>query len=137
MRSRAGRHAQLRDSGVLDDAGLELQDSQMLNSWSRTTWFRSRTPDESMATMTVWKSPTAQGADRAEVTLQDLQRRELIRIHDAAIVSHPEGARKPRTRPLTNLASAGPLGGAFWGCCSASPSSSRSWGWPSARGWAR
>ncbi|MGY1631124.1 DUF1269 domain-containing protein [Geodermatophilus sp. SYSU D01186] len=68
-----------------------------------------------MATMTVWKFPTAHGADRAEATLRDLQRRELIKIHDAAVVSYPEGARKPKTRQLTNLAGAGALGGAFWG----------------------
>jgi uncharacterized membrane protein len=68
-----------------------------------------------MATMTVWKFPTASGADRAEATLKDLQSRELIRIHDAAIVSYPEGARKPKTRQLANMAGAGALGGAFWG----------------------
>ncbi|MGY1779978.1 DUF1269 domain-containing protein [Geodermatophilus sp. SYSU D01036] len=65
--------------------------------------------------MTVWTFPTAGGADRAQATLADLQRRELIRIHDAAIVTYPEGARKPRTRQLHNLAGAGALGGAFWG----------------------
>ena len=68
-----------------------------------------------MATMTVWKFPTAEGAAVAEATLKDLQRRELIQIHDAAIVTYPEGARKPKTRQLTNLAGAGALGGAFWG----------------------
>src|ERR671921_1704344 len=76
-----------------------------------------RTPEErpSMATMTVWKFPTAGGADRAEATLKDLQRRELIRIHDAALVTYPDGAKKPKTRQLNNLAGAGALGGAFWG----------------------
>jgi uncharacterized membrane protein len=68
-----------------------------------------------MATMTVWKFPTANGAEIAERTLADLQRRELIKIHDAAIVSFPEGARKPRTRQLHGLGGAGALGGAFWG----------------------
>jgi uncharacterized membrane protein len=68
-----------------------------------------------VATMTVWKFPTANGAAMAEQTLKDLQRRELIQIHDAAIVSYPEGARKPKTRQLSNLAGAGALGGAFWG----------------------
>ena len=68
-----------------------------------------------MATMTVWKFPTAEGAAIAEETLKDLQRRELIQIHDAAIVSYPEGARKPKTRQLRGLAGAGALGGAFWG----------------------
>jgi uncharacterized membrane protein len=68
-----------------------------------------------MATMTVWKFPTAEGAAIAEETLGDLQRRELIKIHDAAIVSYPAGAKKPKTRQLNNLAGAGALGGAFWG----------------------
>jgi uncharacterized membrane protein len=68
-----------------------------------------------MATMTVWKFPTADGAATAEATLQELQRKELIQIHDAAIVSYPEGARKPKTRQLRSLAGAGALGGAFWG----------------------
>ncbi|MGY1698051.1 DUF1269 domain-containing protein [Geodermatophilus sp. SYSU D00766] len=68
-----------------------------------------------MATMTVWKFPTANGAAIAEETLKTLQRKELIRIHDAAIVTYPEGARKPKTRQLTSMAGAGALGGAFWG----------------------
>ena len=50
-----------------------------------------------MATLTVWKFPTAEGAYAAEATLKDLQRQELIQIHDAAIVAYPEGARKPKT----------------------------------------
>jgi uncharacterized membrane protein len=68
-----------------------------------------------MATMTVWKFPTADGAARAEATLKDLQRQELIQIHDAALVSYAEGARKPKTRQLAGLTGAGALGGAFWG----------------------
>src|SRR5690348_17705689 len=68
-----------------------------------------------MATMTVWKFPTANGAAIAEETLKDLQRMELIQIHDAAIVTYPEGAKKPKTRHLTSMAGAGALGGAFWG----------------------
>jgi len=68
-----------------------------------------------MATMTVWKFPTAEGAAVAEETLKDLKRQELIQIHDAAIVSYPEGAKKPKTRQLTSLAGVGALGGAFWG----------------------
>ena len=68
-----------------------------------------------MATMTVWKFPTAGGAGMAEATLKELQRKELIQIHDAAIVLYPEGAKKPKTRQLNNLAGAGALGGAFWG----------------------
>src|SRR5215218_8498987 len=68
-----------------------------------------------MATMTVWKFSTADGAAMAEGTLKELQRKELIQIHDAAIVSFQPGAKKPKTRQLNNLAGAGALGGAFWG----------------------
>lgn len=68
-----------------------------------------------MATLTVWKFPTASGAADAESTLQSLSKQELITIVDAAIVTWPEGARKPKTRQLSNLTGAGALGGAFWG----------------------
>ena len=68
-----------------------------------------------MATMTVWKFPTPNGAAIAEETLKDLQRMELITILDAATVSYPEGAKKPKTRQLRSLAGVGALGGAFWG----------------------
>jgi len=68
-----------------------------------------------MATMTVWKFPTANGAEMAERTLKDLQRRGLIQLHDAAIVTYPEGAKKPKTRQLASMTGAGALGGAFWG----------------------
>ena len=68
-----------------------------------------------MATLTVWKFPDASGADQAEATLEQLQKEELIKIHDAATVSWPEGAKKPKPRQLNNLAGAGALGGSFWG----------------------
>src|SRR4051794_19920862 len=68
-----------------------------------------------MATMTVWKFPTTNGSAIAEETLKNLQRMELITILDAATVTYPEGARKPKTRQLGSLAGAGALGGAFWG----------------------
>src|SRR3954453_23030774 len=68
-----------------------------------------------MATLTVWKFDSAGGADGAVVTLERLAKEELIKIHDAATVSWPEGKKKPKTKQLTNLAGAGALGGAFWG----------------------
>jgi len=68
-----------------------------------------------MATMTVWKFPTAEGAQYAADTLKNLQEKELIKVHDAAIVSFPEGAKKPKTHQLSGLTAAGALGGAFWG----------------------
>jgi uncharacterized membrane protein len=68
-----------------------------------------------MATLTVWKFPTADSADEAVRTLEQLQSQELIKVHDAAVVSWPADKKKPRTRQLHNMAGAGALGGAFWG----------------------
>ncbi|MBL1074324.1 DUF1269 domain-containing protein [Nocardia sp. 2] len=66
-------------------------------------------------TLTVWKFPTATGADTAIDTLRELQSENLIVIHDGAVVSWPEGAPKPKTKQLNNLAGPGALTGAFWG----------------------
>jgi uncharacterized membrane protein len=68
-----------------------------------------------VATLTVWRFPTAEGAEGAEYTLDQLQKQELIQIHDAAVVSYPLGAKKPKTRQLSSLTGAAALGGAFWG----------------------
>jgi uncharacterized membrane protein len=68
-----------------------------------------------MATLTVWRFPTAEGAEGAEYTLDQLQKQELIQVHDAAIVTYPIGAKKPKTRELNSLTGAAALGGAFWG----------------------
>jgi uncharacterized membrane protein len=68
-----------------------------------------------MASFTVWKFDSASGADDALSTLERLQKEELIEVQDAAVVSWPEGAKKPKTEQLRSLAGAGALGGAFWG----------------------
>jgi uncharacterized membrane protein len=68
-----------------------------------------------MATLTVWKFDTPDGADRAVTTLKDLSHQQLINLHDAASVTWQVGAKKPKTRQLSSLAGAGALGGAFWG----------------------
>lgn len=68
-----------------------------------------------MATLTVWKFNDAAGAQSAERVLLDLQTKELIQIHDAAIVSWENGAKKPKTKQLNNLTGGGALGGTFWG----------------------
>lgn len=68
-----------------------------------------------MATLSVWEFPDAQAADKAVNTLEGLAKQQLIKLHDAATVSWPEGARKPKTRQLHNLVGAGALGGSFWG----------------------
>src|SRR5262245_17392755 len=68
-----------------------------------------------MATLTVSKFPTAEGADQMIATLQGLQKQQLVTIQDAAIVSWETGKKKPKTRQLTNLAGFGALEGSFWG----------------------
>ena len=68
-----------------------------------------------MATLTVWKFDTHDGADEAEAVLERLQMEELIKVHDAAIVSWPATKKSPKTRQVTSLTGAGALGGAFWG----------------------
>jgi uncharacterized membrane protein len=68
-----------------------------------------------MATFTVWQFDSANGADAALLTLERLQKEELLELQDAATVTWPEGAKKPKTKQLHNLAGAGALGGAFWG----------------------
>ncbi|MER7578889.1 DUF1269 domain-containing protein [Kitasatospora sp. NPDC097691] len=68
-----------------------------------------------MATLTVWRFPTAAGADEALGTLKKLQHQELIKVQDGAVVSWPDNARKPKTRHLSDMTGMGALGGAFWG----------------------
>jgi uncharacterized membrane protein len=68
-----------------------------------------------MATLTVWKFDTPEGADQAVNTLEGLSRQQLIKVHDAAIVSWRLDKKKPKTRQLNSLVGGGALGGAFWG----------------------
>ena len=68
-----------------------------------------------MATLTVLKFENALGAENALEVLEDLSKKNLINLHDAAIVTWPEGKKKPKTKQLHSLAGAGALSGAFWG----------------------
>ncbi len=70
-----------------------------------------------MATLVVFKFPTADGAQTMLYTLEGLQKQQLIQIQDGAIVTWPAGASKPKTNQLSQSAmtGAGALGGAFWG----------------------
>jgi uncharacterized membrane protein len=65
-----------------------------------------------MATLSVLKFNDPYGADRVLVALQGMQERRLITLEDAAVVSWPQGNRKPKTRELH---SGGAGWGAFWG----------------------
>jgi len=68
-----------------------------------------------MATLTVWKFNSVDGAERAQRLLADLQKQELIQVHDSATVSWEEGKKKPKTRQSQSLTAMGALGGTFWG----------------------
>ena len=68
-----------------------------------------------MSTLTVWKFSTAEGAEKALAKLGDLQKQEIIKVLDAAIVSWPVGRSKPKTNQAVSTAGVGALGGAFWG----------------------
>jgi uncharacterized membrane protein len=68
-----------------------------------------------MATLSVLKFGTAEGAEEALQSLTEMQKQQLITIQDAAVVSWPTGQKKPKTRQAFSTVSAGALGGAFWG----------------------
>jgi uncharacterized membrane protein len=68
-----------------------------------------------MATLSVWQFNSPDGAEKAVATLEELAKKRLIVLHDAATVSWEPDAKKPKTRQLNHLAGAGALGGAFWG----------------------
>jgi uncharacterized membrane protein len=68
-----------------------------------------------MTALTVWKFHTADGANNALNKLEGLQKQQLIQVLDAAIVSWPQGRKRPKTYQAMNTAGTGVLGGAFWG----------------------
>jgi uncharacterized membrane protein len=68
-----------------------------------------------MATLTVWKFDSPEGADEAAATLRELAREKLVVLHDAATVTWETGTKKPRTRQLASTTRSGALGGTFWG----------------------
>jgi len=68
-----------------------------------------------MATLSVWKFDTPEGAQLAEEALVRASKEELVVIHDAATVSWAVGKNRPKTKQLSNATGVGALGGAFWG----------------------
>ena len=71
--------------------------------------------EDQVATLTAIKFDSPEGADQLERALQDLQRQQLITVLDAAVVTWPAGAKKPKTRQLYGTTGLGALGGSFWG----------------------
>jgi AI-2 transport protein TqsA len=83
----------------------------------RLRW-RTRHPKRKgrpMATLTIWRFDSSDGARHAAARVEALARSELLTLHDAAIVWWPAEARKPKLRQLRGLAGRGALSGAFWG----------------------
>ena len=68
-----------------------------------------------MATLTVTKFPSPEGAREVLTKIGDLQRQELITVHDAALVQWPADRKKPKTEQLHSMTSAGAMSGTFWG----------------------
>jgi uncharacterized membrane protein len=68
-----------------------------------------------MATITAFKFDTPDGAQQMLDLVQELSRQQLITLQDGAIVTWPQGNKKPKTKQLENLTATGALGGAFWG----------------------
>ena len=68
-----------------------------------------------MATLSIWKFTSSEGAEEALRTLARLQAQRLVTIDDASVVAWPEGRRKPRTWQARDLAGPAALSGAFWG----------------------
>jgi uncharacterized membrane protein len=68
-----------------------------------------------MSTLAVWKFNSADGAETALAKLEGLQKQEIIKVLDAAVVTWPQGRSKPKTYQAVSTVGAGALGGAFWG----------------------
>jgi uncharacterized membrane protein len=68
-----------------------------------------------MASLTVFKFATPEGANQMLDKIQSLQKMQLITVQDAAIVTWPQGKDKPKTKQLVSMAGMGAMQGAFWG----------------------
>ena len=68
-----------------------------------------------MATLSVLKFDDPYGADLVLMALEGLQEQSTIELEDAAVVSWPQGNKKPTIRQLHSMAGVGAVGGAFFG----------------------
>ena len=69
-----------------------------------------------MATLTVWRYDTVDGARTAAALLKKLALQDVLVVHDAATVEWEHGEGRPRTRQLSpGTTVTGALGGGFWG----------------------
>jgi uncharacterized membrane protein len=68
-----------------------------------------------MATLTVLRFSTAEGADQMLNKLRALEKEQIIQVEDAAVVTWPQGKKQPKTQQAKSLTGLGALDGAFWG----------------------
>ncbi len=68
-----------------------------------------------MATLSVAKFATPEGADQAFGTLEDLQKQNIITVLDAAVVSWTPGRQETEDPPAPQHTRACALTGSFWG----------------------
>ena len=68
-----------------------------------------------MGTLTALKFNTPTGAEATLDQIKSLTKQHLITLEDAAIVTWPEGKKKPKTKQLTGMTGLGALERAFWG----------------------
>ncbi len=71
--------------------------------------------DGRAATLTVWRFDDERGAQEASRTLAGLERDGALRVLDAAVVTWPTGAPRPRAAHVPSATAGGALGGSFWG----------------------
>ena len=68
-----------------------------------------------MATLTVLKFSTVDGAEKMLGKIQALQKMQLIKIQDAAMVTWPVGKQAPKPNSWSTWPALGAMQGAFWG----------------------
>jgi uncharacterized membrane protein len=68
-----------------------------------------------MATITGYSFETVDGAGKMLELVQNLAKQQLITVQDAAMVTWPQGKKKPKTKHVDDMTGAGAAGGAFWG----------------------
>jgi uncharacterized membrane protein len=68
-----------------------------------------------MATLTVLKLPSPDGAQTLLNIVYGLQNQEVITLLDAATVSWPAIKQSPRTKQAVNLTGSGTFNDSFWG----------------------
>jgi uncharacterized membrane protein len=67
------------------------------------------------SSLVVLKFDTPDGAGKGLEIAEGLQKKQLLQLLDAAIVTWPKGKRKPKTRHLGDMTAAAAVDGAFWG----------------------